>query len=57
MTLAWPLPGGRNIAFGEMSLLSGALFHQVKRRALTGYASYWGHLESFEKYFPGGLSK
>jgi putative membrane protein len=135
MTLAWPLPGGHNIAFGEMSLLFGALFffaglallrewdllglglyavlagvaavvvgarildrgmtreplvsflgylftgaggvlvlpaYLLRRSAavrvavalvlaagaviwaLTGYASYWGHLESFAKYFPGG---
>jgi putative membrane protein len=135
MTLSWPLPGGHNIAFGEMSLLFGALFFfaglallrdwdllalgiyavlaglaavvvgarilnlgltraplvsflgylftgaggililpawllrkSVAIRvvvalvlvagaaiwALTGYASYWGHLESFAKYFPGG---
>ena len=135
MTLTWPLPGGHNIAFGEMSLLFGALFffaglallrdwdllglgiyavlagaaavvvgarildkgmtkeplvsflgylltgaggilvlpaYLLRKSAavrvvvalvlagaaviwaLTGYASYWGHLESFAKYFPGG---
>ena len=135
MTLTWPLPGVHNIAFGEMSLLFGALFFfaglallrdwdllglgiyavlagvaavvvgarildkgltqqplvtflgfllagvggiltlpayllhkSIAFRvvvalvlvagaaiwALTGYGSYWGHLESFGKYFPGG---
>jgi len=138
MTLTWPLPGSHNIAFGEMSLLFGALFffaglallrdwdllglglyavlagaaaivvgarildkgmtkeplvtflgylfagaggllilpaHLLRKStavrvvvalvlaagaviwALTGYASYWAHLESFEKYFPGGPPK
>ena len=135
MTLTWPLPGGHNIAFGEMSLLFGALFFfaglallrdwdllglgiyavlagvaavvvgtrilnlgltkqplvtflgflltgvggiltlpayllhkSIAFRvvvalvlvagaaiwALTAYGSYWVHLESFAKYFPGG---
>jgi putative membrane protein len=135
MTLAWPLPGPHNIAFGEMALLFGALFFfaglallrdwdllglgiygvlagvaavvvgaRILNRgmtqeplvsflgylftgtggilvlpayllrkslafrvvvavvllagaaiwALTGYGSYWIHLESFAKYFPGG---
>jgi len=135
MTLTWPLPGVHNIAFGEMSLLFGALFFfaglallrewdllglgiyavlagvaavvvgarilnlgltkqplvtflgflltgvggiltlpayllhkSIAFRvvvalvlvagaaiwALTAYGSYWVHLESFAKYFPGG---
>ena len=135
MILKWPLPGAHNIAFGEMSLLFGALFffaglallrewdllglgiygvlaglaavvvgarilnkgmtqaplltflgylftgaggilvlpaYLLRRSlalrvvvalvllagaaiwALSGYASYWAHLESFAKYFPGG---
>jgi putative membrane protein len=135
MTLKWPLPGPHNIAFGEMSLLFGALFFfaglallrewdllglgiyavlaglaavvvgaRILNKSLTqepvltflgylftgvggiltlpayllhkslafrivvalvllvgaaiwaftGYGSYWVHLESFAKYFPGG---
>ncbi len=135
MALKWPLPGPHNIAFGEMSLLFGALFFftglallrewdllglgiyavlaslaalvvgarilnkgmtqaplltflgylftgvggiltlpaYLLRKSLafrvvvavllllgaaiwafTGYGSYWAHLESFAKYFPGG---